>query len=258
MSRFGAGFGSAIGALVGGAGAAAAYGVDPDIEDDVIYFRRSQEAFVVGFAGAVIGGVIGAAIGAGNSAPKQVGTSGVGLAAVDETQVAYLEFDRPMTNEAFFALVEELNTAPIEIVSIMPIDQTRVQAVFKPTDSSFEVPVGETKPIVMPDGSTFQVTTTSVGPYVEASPPVGMPNPADAYCVSKGGRIEVVDEPAGQRSYCVLPEGRFDAWALYRGEISVPEKKKLSTGAIVGLSLAGTAAAGGLVYAATRKKGRRS
>jgi len=51
-------------------------------------------------------------------------------------------------------------------------------------------------------------------------PVAAMGSPADVSCVARGGRVEIVNEPGGQRSYCVLPDGsKFDAWALFRGEV---------------------------------------
>jgi hypothetical protein len=206
MSRGWAAFGAVLGVAAGGAvGSVAA--------KSRVYPQRLQSELPAEVLGAVLGAAAGAAIGAGSSAPKQVGTSGIGLAAeARETLISYLKFDRPMTYEAFLALAERLNAEPIEIVSIMALDQTRVQLVFKPSPtehSPFPTTVGYRWSITTPDGSIFLVTTESAGPYVA---PMG---------------------------------------------VAVPEKKKLSTGAIVGLSLAGTAAAGGLVYVGTRKKGRR-
>ena len=46
---------------------------------------------------------------------------------------------------------------------------------------------------------------------------IGMPNPASAYCVSQGGKLEIVDEANGQVGYCTLPGGeRIEEWALFR------------------------------------------
>jgi len=47
--------------------------------------------------------------------------------------------------------------------------------------------------------------------------PVGMPNPASAYCVERGGKLAIEDRPAGQVGICTLPDGtRIEEWELYR------------------------------------------
>ncbi|PRD44827.1 DUF333 domain-containing protein [Phyllobacterium phragmitis] len=49
--------------------------------------------------------------------------------------------------------------------------------------------------------------------------PAGMPNPASAYCVSIGGRLEIRQEAKGQAGYCHLPDGRVvDEWELFRSQ----------------------------------------
>lgn len=46
---------------------------------------------------------------------------------------------------------------------------------------------------------------------------VGMPNPASAYCVERGGTITIVDRSEGQIGFCTLPDGtQVDEWELYR------------------------------------------
>lgn len=46
---------------------------------------------------------------------------------------------------------------------------------------------------------------------------VGMPNPASAYCVAQGGKLDIVEEAAGQVGYCTLPGGeRVEEWELFR------------------------------------------
>ncbi|AYR19260.1 putative hemolysin [Alcaligenes faecalis] len=48
-------------------------------------------------------------------------------------------------------------------------------------------------------------------------PPVGMANPASAYCVEKGGRLEIVNTPTGQVGMCTLPDGTvIEEWELMR------------------------------------------
>lgn len=49
--------------------------------------------------------------------------------------------------------------------------------------------------------------------------PPQLPNPASVYCEEQGGRMEVVETPAGQQGICVLADGtRCDEWAYFRGE----------------------------------------
>ena len=45
----------------------------------------------------------------------------------------------------------------------------------------------------------------------------GLANPASVFCESRGGTVEIVDEPAGQRGICVFPDGtRIDEWEYFR------------------------------------------
>ncbi|HCA17267.1 MAG: DUF333 domain-containing protein [Alcaligenes sp.] len=48
-------------------------------------------------------------------------------------------------------------------------------------------------------------------------PPIGLANPASAYCIEKGGRLEIVNTPAGQVGMCTLPDGSvIEEWELMR------------------------------------------
>ena len=62
------------------------------------------------------------------------------------------------------------------------------------------------------------------GDDAEPSPnTVAIANPASVYCVEQGGEVEIVDEPDGQRGYCLLPDGsRVDEWELYRSSTTAP------------------------------------
>ena len=77
MSRFGAGTGAFLGAILGGGAASmgAAYVVeqDPDEPDDAVYYRKASDVNLAGVLGIIAGATIGAAVGAGSSAPKQIG-----------------------------------------------------------------------------------------------------------------------------------------------------------------------------------------
>ncbi|AKQ55858.1 putative hemolysin [Bordetella hinzii] len=54
-------------------------------------------------------------------------------------------------------------------------------------------------------------------PPQDAPRPIGMPNPASAYCIERGGRLVIEDRPAGQIGICTLPDGtRIEEWELYR------------------------------------------
>ncbi len=46
---------------------------------------------------------------------------------------------------------------------------------------------------------------------------VGLANPASVHCIKSGGRLEIRNEPGGQRGYCHLPDGRtVEEWELFR------------------------------------------
>ncbi|MFO0636663.1 MAG: DUF333 domain-containing protein [Nannocystaceae bacterium] len=59
------------------------------------------------------------------------------------------------------------------------------------------------------------------GEPTTTTPPDGaqVPNPASKHCIDKGGKLEIVDEPAGQKGVCTLPDGtKCEEWAYMRGE----------------------------------------
>ncbi|MGE9553051.1 putative hemolysin [Erwinia amylovora] len=46
---------------------------------------------------------------------------------------------------------------------------------------------------------------------------IGMPNPASAWCIKQGGKLDIVNSDKGQVGYCTLPGGeRVEEWTLYR------------------------------------------
>lgn len=46
-----------------------------------------------------------------------------------------------------------------------------------------------------------------------------LPNPASKHCIDKGGKLEIVDEPGGQKGVCTLADGtKCEEWAYMRGE----------------------------------------
>ncbi|WHO37443.1 DUF333 domain-containing protein [Sphingobium sp. AP49] len=50
-------------------------------------------------------------------------------------------------------------------------------------------------------------------------PAIGMPNPASAYCVEQGGRLEIRNSTSGDSGYCHLPDGRVvEEWAFFRSQ----------------------------------------
>ncbi len=50
------------------------------------------------------------------------------------------------------------------------------------------------------------------------APTISLPNPASAYCVKQGGRLDLRRDPQGNVSgVCVFPNGNeCDEWALFR------------------------------------------
>lgn len=46
---------------------------------------------------------------------------------------------------------------------------------------------------------------------------VALANPASEYCISQGGRLEIVRDAAGDKGVCHLPDGTvIEEWTLYR------------------------------------------
>lgn len=65
-------------------------------------------------------------------------------------------------------------------------------------------------------GGDDEGPSATEAPSTEA-PSTGMPNPASVYCEEQGGTVEIVEEAAGQRGFCNLPDGtRIDEWEYYR------------------------------------------
>lgn len=54
-------------------------------------------------------------------------------------------------------------------------------------------------------------------PQPPAAPKAGLANPASVYCQQLGGRSATVQEAAGERGICHLPDGTaVDEWELFR------------------------------------------
>jgi len=52
-----------------------------------------------------------------------------------------------------------------------------------------------------------------------ADKPVGMPNPASAFCEEQGYTLEIRTDAGGnQYGVCILPDGECEEWAFFRGE----------------------------------------
>ena len=68
------------------------------------------------------------------------------------------------------------------------------------------------------------LTAFAVASLMTAATPA-IANPASTYCVSLGGRVEIVATKKGQRGICVLPDGRrIDEWTLFRRDHKAPER----------------------------------
>lgn len=62
-------------------------------------------------------------------------------------------------------------------------------------------------------------------------PKIGMANPASAYCVDRGGQLQIKTEANGQVGYCKLPNGQVvEEWELFHSnqpKCLVDEAQKL-------------------------------
>lgn len=98
------------------------------------------------------------------------------------------------------------------------------------------------RPSDPPETSNDKRTNTEGGPADSAQPtsspertPVaGSPlppsdsvrrgNPADAYCIAQGGRLEMKTNASGQYALCHLPDGvSCESWAYFRKECPTPD-----------------------------------
>jgi uncharacterized protein len=92
---------------------------------------------------------------------------------------------------------------------------------------SFPPPIGDDRSMSRarirqrgPLSSSWVVTLAGCGGD-DPSPPldtdVEIANPAAVFCIEQGGRVEIVENDAGQQGICVLPDGtRVDEWEFYR------------------------------------------
>lgn len=62
---------------------------------------------------------------------------------------------------------------------------------------------------------------------VNENPVIGLANPASVYCESKGGRVDIRKNSAGDEiGYCIFPDGSScEEWSFYNGEC-VPYRSK--------------------------------
>ncbi|WP_313073084.1 DUF333 domain-containing protein [Melaminivora sp.] len=69
---------------------------------------------------------------------------------------------------------------------------------------------------------TSASTLLALAACTTAAPPapvVGMANPASLHCLQRGGTLEIVKGPAGERGMCHLVDGTvIEEWELFRRE----------------------------------------
>jgi putative hemolysin len=82
---------------------------------------------------------------------------------------------------------------------------------------------GTTGYCVFPDGSECEEWAFyrgECGPADTADEsPLGLPNPASAYCEEQGYELEMRTDASGTVGYCIFPDGtECEEWAFYRGD----------------------------------------
>jgi putative hemolysin len=87
------------------------------------------------------------------------------------------------------------------------------------------VPPTEAAPTVLPpthtpaDESFDSPLATGAATEETFESPLGMPNPASAFCVEQGYRLEIRTEADGEAGYCIFPDGsECEEWAFLRDE----------------------------------------
>ncbi|MCU0252692.1 MAG: amidohydrolase family protein, partial [Vicinamibacterales bacterium] len=86
----------------------------------------------------------------------------------------------------------------------------------------------------------FVAATAGLAGHATAAP-VGLPNPAAAFCAEKGGTYHIENRATGARSICRLADGRVvDAWEFYRqnhpvspSPASAPRAERIWTGGTI-------------------------
>jgi putative hemolysin len=70
------------------------------------------------------------------------------------------------------------------------------------------------------------IALAAAGILISAESAFAIANPASVFCVSRGGKVEIVRDKAGnERGICVLPNGeRVDEWAFYRKHAHRPRQ----------------------------------
>jgi putative hemolysin len=82
---------------------------------------------------------------------------------------------------------------------------------------------GTTGYCVFPDGSECEEWAFYRGECGPADTtfdsPLGLPNPASAYCEEQGYELEMRTEASGTVGYCMFPDGtECEEWAFFRGD----------------------------------------
>ncbi|MEN5179167.1 DUF333 domain-containing protein [Comamonas testosteroni] len=77
-----------------------------------------------------------------------------------------------------------------------------------------------------PIAITLCALAVSACAQTEPQPRIGMPNPASAYCVKRGGALQIKDTPQGQVGICMLPDGsQVEEWELFRRDHPLSPKQ---------------------------------
>jgi hypothetical protein len=71
------------------------------------------------------------------------------------------------------------------------------------------------------DYGTRQIQVKVIQEKKEA--PLGIANPASAYCEKQGGKLEIKNTEQGQIGVCIFSKGECEEWAYFRGECTPEE-----------------------------------
>lgn len=78
------------------------------------------------------------------------------------------------------------------------------------------MPISRTSKTLLASACTLSALTACSSAATPA-PAVGMANPASVHCIQRGGKLEIVKGPGGERGMCHLPDGTVvEEWELFR------------------------------------------